>query len=80
MDGKQKGVCDMKDDDTNMIDFVCSVCGSNHVVIDAYAEWCVESQDWELCSTYQDAYCTMCDKKTHLEEVVLPNVYLRVVK
>ena len=69
----------MKDDDTNMIDIVCSECGSNEVVLDAYAQWCVESQDWELCSTYDEAYCTICDGKTRLKEVVLKPTYLRVV-
>lgn len=67
-------------DDTNMIDIVCSTCGSNEVVLDAYAQWCVESQDWELCSTYDEAYCTMCDARTHLKEVVLRPTYLEVVK
>lgn len=66
-------------DDTNMIDIVCNICGSNKVVIDAYAEWCVESQDWELCSTYDEAWCTMCDRKTSLKEVILRPTYLRVV-
>jgi len=53
------------------IDIVCHTCGSNKVIIDAYAEWCVESQDWELCSTYDEAYCTTCNRNTRLNEVVL---------
>jgi len=53
------------------IDIVCHTCGSNKVIIDAYAEWFVESQDWELCSTYDEAYCTICNRSTRLDELIL---------
>lgn len=43
---------------------VCEHCGSTHVFLDAYAEWSVESQDWELCSTYDHAFCDSCQRDT----------------
>ena len=43
-----------------LIKFTCSKCNSDDVVRDAYAEWCVESQDWVLGSTYDSFACNEC--------------------
>jgi hypothetical protein len=49
--------------------FVCSVCNSAEVVADAYAEWNMETQAWELQNVlYKGAYCNACDGSTSLEE------------
>lgn len=49
--------------------FVCSVCKSAEVVADAYAEWNMETQAWELQNVlYRGAYCNACDGPTSLEE------------
>ena len=50
------------------ITIVCSHCESDAVVIDAYAMWSVEEQDWTLASTYDAAWCTVCDGETTLIE------------
>ena len=51
------------------IDYVCSHCGSNEVLCDAYAEWNVEEQKWELQNTFdKGAYCNQCDGEARLEE------------
>lgn len=47
-----------------MITIVCQHCGSDEVFLDAYAQWSVEAQDWELCSTFDHAWCAMCDGET----------------
>jgi hypothetical protein len=49
--------------------FVCSVCKSAEVVADAYAEWNMETQSWELQNVlYRGAHCNSCDGPTSLEE------------
>ncbi len=49
---------------------VCSGCGSQDVLCDAYAEWDVEAQQWELASTFQKgAFCNACDRETTIEQV-----------
>jgi len=50
--------------------FVCSVCKSAEVVADAYAEWNMEAQIWELNNVfeYSGGYCNACDGPTRLEE------------
>jgi hypothetical protein len=48
---------------------VCSRCGSEEVVADAYAEWNVDSQAWEIVQTFdKGAYRTKCDGETRIEE------------
>lgn len=50
---------------------VCGNCGSDHVLLDAWAEWDEEAQEWVLGSTFDHAVCESeeCDgKETHIEE------------
>jgi hypothetical protein len=48
---------------------VCSHCGSEDVVADAYAEWDVDLQAWEIVQTFdKGAYCNQCDGETRIEE------------
>jgi len=42
------------------IDIVCSQCGSDSVVKDAFARWDVEEQDWYLSSVYDFTVCDDC--------------------
>ena len=44
-----------------MIKKVCENCGSENVMIDAYAAWCEEQQKWELHSVYDHGFCDDCD-------------------
>ena len=47
---------------------VCNRCGSSDVLADAYASWNMETQDWELASTFdKGSYCEACDGETRLE-------------
>ena len=50
--------------------FVCSVCNSAEVVADAYAEWNMETQAWELQNVFEYgiSYCNACDGPTSLKE------------
>jgi len=45
---------------------ICKQCHSPEVFCDAYADWGQENQKWELCSTYDNYWCTECDGETTL--------------
>ena len=48
---------------------VCAHCGSDDVRADAYAEWDVEAQKWEIAQRFERAaYCNKCDGETRIEE------------
>ncbi|WP_035648684.1 hypothetical protein [Bradyrhizobium sp. ORS 285] len=52
---------------------VCSTCGSDEVLADAYAAWAVTSQSWELAQTFdKGAYCARCDGQTKLVFMAIP--------
>lgn len=52
------------------VKYVCSECGSDDVLADAYAEWDEEHQRWELTDTFdKGAHCNACDGETRLEEI-----------
>jgi len=53
------------------VKYVCSVCGSDDVRKDAYAEWDVEEQEWVLSSVYDDTVCNDCEESQRLVEVKL---------
>ena len=50
---------------------VCAECGSEDVLRDAWAEWCVETQEWVLQNVFDDAYCEKCEGECSIEGVVL---------
>lgn len=47
---------------------VCEDCGSEEVTRDAWAQWNVEMQDWELGAVFDYAYCHRCQRDAHIEE------------
>jgi hypothetical protein len=51
--------------------YVCRECGGDNVVIDAFAEWDVQAQVWDLRSTFDHAECTDCEGETRLKEVAI---------
>lgn len=38
----------------------CGYCGSGNVVLDAWAEWNVEAQEWTLGCLFDDFWCQDC--------------------
>jgi hypothetical protein len=43
----------------------CACCGSANVSVDAYVEWDVFKQRFDICSTYdKGGYCNACDNET----------------
>ena len=54
------------------IKYICSQCGSDDVLSDAYAEWDVIGQHWLLQNTFdKGAYCNACGGETSLDGVAL---------
>ncbi len=53
---------------SKMKTFVCSNCGGKNVLRDATAEWCDETQEWEMVAVQDNAYCEDCQSETSLEE------------
>jgi len=48
---------------------VCSTCGSEDVLCDAYASWDFDLQKWVLYQTYdKGAYCKNCDGECRIVE------------
>lgn len=48
---------------------VCSSCGSDDILMDAYARWDSAAQDWALNSTHESAVCEDCGGECRLDWV-----------
>ncbi len=44
----------------------CDSCGGENVLLDAWAQWNVETQRWELGATFDHAVCEDCDGETRI--------------
>ena len=59
---------------TTRTNWLCEWCGSDNVIVDAYAAWDVETQQWCLVDTCEkEAFCYDCnhdaDGRTSVKEV-----------
>lgn len=43
---------------------VCGHCNSDRILVDAWAAWDVESQDWVLDAVFEQTFCSDCDGET----------------
>jgi hypothetical protein len=50
------------------VKMVCSNCGSDEVVKDAWAEWDTEKQEWILQNVFDDTFCNSCEESHSLNE------------
>ena len=57
--------------DDKLIAIICETCGSDDVSRDAWGDWSVTTQQWELRTVFDYAYCHKCDGETRLKEVQL---------
>jgi hypothetical protein len=49
----------------------CTTCRSSEVKADAFAEWNVETQQWELADWFdKGSWCDRCEQTTTLEDVL----------
>lgn len=46
----------------------CANCGGQNVMLDAWASWSVDRQEWELAQTFDDAFCEDCEGETTVED------------
>lgn len=53
---------------TIKLKMICSTCGSDQVVRDAWAEWDVATQEWVLQNVFDYAYCQACEGDTSIKE------------
>jgi len=55
------------------VTIICKQCGSDNVMLDAYAMWSVEEQKWTLAATYDVSHCVDCEGETRLIEKEISN-------
>lgn len=48
---------------------ICTHCGSDNVKWDAWATWNPETQQMELESTFESAYCNQCEGECNTKEI-----------
>jgi DNA-directed RNA polymerase subunit RPC12/RpoP len=51
------------------IKYVCTQCGSDNVLFDAWAAWNEEKQEMELVTTFDDTYCEQCGGECKVKEI-----------
>lgn len=54
--------------------YVCDECGGSDVLLDAWAEWNMDRQDWILHDILTSSFYRRCDSETRLIEVVLADL------
>jgi hypothetical protein len=48
---------------------ICTRCGSDDILADAWAEWDVEAQQWVLRTTFDDKHCEACEGECRIKWV-----------
>jgi hypothetical protein len=56
---------------TSPVNIICATCKGENVRRDAFAEWNIAKQHWELGILFDQGYCEDCDGESRLEEVLL---------
>jgi len=56
---------------TSKIQVLCKHCGSTNISRDAWSNWNVDGQQWELRTVFDHAHCHECDGETTLVECEL---------
>lgn len=52
--------------------FVCATCGSTNVLADAYCDWNIDNQRWEIVNVFEKgAVCEDCKGSCRLEERIV---------
>lgn len=52
---------------------VCSDCGSEEVLFDAWARWNYEKQEFELDSTFENTHCEKCEGECSVNGIEEPD-------
>jgi len=48
---------------------ICSKCGSEDVVVDAWIQWNEYTQEWEIYDIFDNCYCNKCEGECHIEDI-----------
>lgn len=48
---------------------LCAECGSDDVVVDAWAEWDEATQEFVLRSVFDEMFCLACEQACDINEV-----------
>lgn len=51
------------------VKYICRVCKSDDVGRDAWTQWDVESQQWQVQNLMSESFCFKCEGETILDEV-----------
>lgn len=54
-----------------MIKYICRHCRGDNLLIDAYARWDVDAQDYVITSVFDNVECVDCGGETRAIEVSL---------
>jgi hypothetical protein len=49
--------------------YICSHCGSENVLRDAWAAWDVDTQTWVLASVFYAGFCDHCEGEVTVKAV-----------
>ena len=50
---------------------ICRRCGGDSIVCDAAARWCVDAQEWQISTTFDNETCEDCGYETSEAPCVL---------
>lgn len=50
---------------------VCSHCGSEEIVFDAWSAWNEDKQQFELKQVFDNVFCEYCQGETKEKEIVI---------
>jgi hypothetical protein len=51
------------------VKYICRVCKSDDVGRDAWTQWDMESQQWQIQNLMSESFCFKCDGETILDQV-----------
>lgn len=51
------------------VKYICRVCKSDDVGRDAWTQWDIESQQWQVQNLMSESFCFKCEGETILDEV-----------
>lgn len=52
------------------VKMVCAECGDESVLADAYVQWNIETQDWDVANVFEKGgYCDTCEGEARYNEV-----------
>ena len=51
------------------VKYICRVCKSDDVGRDAWTQWDMESQQWQVQNLMSESFCFKCESETILDEV-----------